>query len=258
MQKLHQLKTLIRHWFLAVDRHSLHGQFAYDLFEHTQRQARPKMEALEQARKKLLTDGQVLSYQDMGADKTIRNRTVKSLAARSLSSPRMSSFFYLLTQWHQAQQIVELGTCLGVNTAYLSKATTGTVHTFEGIPQIAEQAQQLWEAQQLKNIRLTVGDIDLRLPEFLNTAAPIDLAFVDANHTYEATLRYFEMLLPHCHQNALLIFDDIYHSEGMTRAWEAIKNHPKVKMSFDYWRFGIVCLCPTISAKHYRIGFSWW
>jgi predicted O-methyltransferase YrrM len=83
-----------------------------------------------------------------------------------------------------------------------------------------------------------VGDFD----SHLDTLEPdtLDLVFFDGNHNKEATLRYFEKLLPKAHNNSLFIFDDIYWSKDMTEAWELIKNHPKVTVTVDTFFWGFV------------------
>jgi hypothetical protein len=41
-------------------------------------------------------------------------------------------------------------------------------------------------------------------------------------------------------ENTLLIFDDIYWSEGMKAAWNEIKAHPKVTVTIDLFWIGLV------------------
>ena len=50
------------------------------------------------------------------------------------------------------------------------------------------------------------------------------MAYVDANHTYEATMRYVHYLLPRMNEKGMYGFDDIHYSEEMERAWKELKN----------------------------------
>ncbi|MFY8189892.1 MAG: class I SAM-dependent methyltransferase, partial [Bacteroidia bacterium] len=77
-------------------------------------------------------------------------------------------------------------------------------------------------------------------PDILQKLQSIDLLFIDGNHSYEATLRYFNLCKPYLHNDSLLIFDDIYWSKGMTNAWEEIKADPMVKVSVDLFFIGLV------------------
>ena len=56
--------------------------------------------------------------------------------------------------------IVELGTSLGVTTAYMAAMDKrNKVITYEGCPAVAEIAKENWEALGLKNIDCRVGEI---------------------------------------------------------------------------------------------------
>ncbi|MDB5032489.1 class I SAM-dependent methyltransferase, partial [Mucilaginibacter sp.] len=78
------------------------------------------------------------------------------------------------------------------------------------------------------------------LPNVIEDLDKLDFIFVDGNHQKEATLKYFEWCLPKVHENTLLIFDDIYWSEGMKEAWAEIKAHPQVTATVDLFWIGLV------------------
>jgi len=81
----------------------------------------------------------------------------------------------------------------------------------------------------------------------------LDFVFVDGNHQKEATLKYFEWCLPKVHENTLLIFDDIYWSEGMKQAWAEIKAHPKVTVTVDLFWIGLVFFKPGRAKEDFLI-----
>jgi predicted O-methyltransferase YrrM len=74
----------------------------------------------------------------------------------------------------------------------------------------------------------------------IDTLDTVDFVFVDGNHQKQATLNYFEWCLPKVTENTLLIFDDIYWSEGMKEAWTQIKAHPDVTVTIDLFWIGLV------------------
>ena len=90
------------------------------------------------------------------------------------------------------------------------------------------------------NTLLTVGEFDKQLPKVLPNIETIDFAFIDGNHRYEPTLKYFEMLLGKSTDQSIFIFDDIYWSEGMCKAWKEIIARPEVTVSIDLYRMGII------------------
>ena len=60
------------------------------------------------------------------------------------------------------------------------------------------------------------------------------------HHDGDATVRYFEDILPFLSEGAILLCDDISWYEEMKRAWESIRIHKRVKTSLD---LGVVGLC---------------
>jgi predicted O-methyltransferase YrrM len=87
---------------------------------------------------------------------------------------------------------------------------------------------------------LVEGNFDAVLDEILKYYPQLDLAFIDGNHKKEATLMYFQQMLPLAHNNSVFIFDDIYWSKGMTEAWNEIKKHPQVTVTVDLFFVGLV------------------
>jgi predicted O-methyltransferase YrrM len=71
------------------------------------------------------------------------------------------------------------------------------------------------------------------------SATNYDLIYFDGNHSQQATLQYFEDLLPTITNHSVWIFDDIHWSTDMEATWEVIKKHPKVTVTIDtfYWGF---------------------
>ena len=66
--------------------------------------------------------------------------------------------------------------------------------TFEGSGELLKIAKGVWKILKLENISWQEGNIDHTLSDY--TREDVDLAYIDANHTYEATLRYADFLLP--------------------------------------------------------------
>ena len=80
-----------------------------------------------------------------------------------------------------------------------------------------------------------------------------NLIYFDGNHQKEATLKYFEMLLPLAHNDSVFIFDDIHWSRGMEEAWEQIMAHPRVSVSIDSFFWGIVFFRQEQEKEHFII-----
>ena len=84
--------------------------------------------------------------------------------------------------------------------------------TIDASASVQNYAKTYHQALGLKNITYINAQFDDALPKLLNDFPRLDVVYIDGNHTYEATLRYFNLLLPKCTANTVLIFDDIYWS----------------------------------------------
>ncbi|MBC7399563.1 MAG: class I SAM-dependent methyltransferase, partial [Mucilaginibacter sp.] len=114
------------------------------------------------------------------------------------------------------------------------------VYTLEGCPETAKIAKESFTKAGLNDIELITGNFDNRLSGVIDGLDKLDFVFVDGNHQKDATLKYFEWCLPKVHEGTLLIFDDIYWSEGMKEAWAEIKAHPQVTVTVDLFWIGLV------------------
>jgi len=250
---LFRLISFLSYWLEAVDEHSLHSPFFYDLYtRHIKPVASPgQFATIEGLRAKLLRDHHTITVHDLGAKaKHKAVRKISRIAATSLSAPRYSMIFYRIATACNATYIVELGTSFGINTLYLAAIEKSVVTTFEAAPAVADIAAATVESAGSNNIQLVIGDIDKTLPEFLSDVRRVDFAFVDANHHYEPTVRYFEWLLKKTHEKSAVVVDDIHYSPEMERAWLTIRNHRLVYGSADLFRCGILFFDPSLNKQH--------
>jgi len=146
---------------------------------------------------------------------------------------------------------LELGTSVGLGSVAIAAGNENTsVLTIEGCPETAKLAKDNFNSFNFENIELINGEFDNVLPKLQST---FDLVFIDGNHTKNATLRYFEALLPLSHNDTVFIFDDIYLNKDMTKAWELIKNHESVTVTIDTFKWGFVFLRKEQAKEHFVI-----
>ena len=151
---------------------------------------------------------------------------------------------------------MELGTSLGISSAYLAAANSGSkLITIEGCKEIADVAAQNFTKLELKNIEQVVGNFDKVLPEVLKKTDQLDLVFFDGNHQKEPTPNYFKQCLEKANEKSVFIFDDIYWSREMKEAWEEIKNNKKVTVSIDLFYMGIIFFRKEQVKEHFMIRY---
>ena len=109
----------------------------------------------------------------------------------------------------------------------------------------------------LDNVEVVVGLFQDTLKSVLEAHQPIEYAFVDGHHQEEATIAYFREVLPFLSERAVVIFDDISWSEGMKRAWSAIKAYESVKICVDLAYVGICIIDSSITQRlSFKVRFD--
>ncbi|MBD3749808.1 MAG: class I SAM-dependent methyltransferase [Sphingobacteriales bacterium] len=251
----------IKHVFTANTRHGVHSPFVYRLVDEVIYDFKDKADyfEIENLRTKLLKDDRLITVTDLGAGSLVnkhKQKRIKAIAKNALKSKKLAQLLYRLVKDFEPKNVIELGTCLGITTSYFKKAVPqARVITIEGCPQTAAIAKGNFQQLSLDDIELVIGNFDDQLPRVLNTQDAFDLIYIDGNHTQEATLNYFNWCLPKIHEKSVMIFDDIYWSEGMKAAWEQMKQHPQVSVTIDLFWIGLVFFKKDQAKENFRIRF---
>lgn len=242
--------------------HGIHSPLVFDLVQTVLR--RPRQAALfhriEEVRKNLLKDQRIIEVDDFGAGSVSlqgKKRTVASIASSSLKHSRYSRMMYYLVSRYRPATIMELGTSLGITTAYMAAADPGArLISIEGSSSIAAEASRIFDLLELHNVQLVCGSFEEKLGASLAALGRVDLAFIDGDHRRLPTLEYFQKILPYVHEGSILVFDDIHWSPQMESAWEAIRNHPSVRLTVDVFFMGIVFFSSDIKVKqHFTLRY---
>ena len=262
---LHKLiRAYLRYLFQARNEHALHSPFAFDLYTRTIRVGdanNPRFRAIHALRRSLLQSRQTLTITDYGAGSRINastRRTVADVARHTQKPDRFGRLLYRLTDRFAVRTVFDLGTSLGLTTAYLARAAQlhgGRVITFEGCPETAAVARQNLLALDCPNVELVIGNLDRTLAERVADIPQLDLVFFDANHRYEPTIRYFTTCLTKAHNDTVFVFDDIHWSADMEQAWAEIQAHPSVRVTMDLFDVGLVFFRQQQPRQHFVLRF---
>lgn len=210
---------------------------------------------IESIRFDLKHDKRKIDITDFGSG-NYKIRKVSEIAKYSLKSPKYGQLLYRIANYFNSRSVLELGTSLGVTTAYLAASSTEIRCTsLEGCPQTAKIAQENLKKLGLKNVNVVLGNIDDTLSGVLSDMTGLDLVFFDANHRSEYVLHYFDQCLSKVNNNTVMVFDDIYWSSDMEMAWNKIKENPLVTSSIDLFEVGIVFFNPDLHKKHYKMRY---
>ena len=241
---MHQIIAYIKFLWNSKNQHGVHSPFVFDLvtkcfYDKTNYSGYSKIKSY---RDSLLNNSNRIDITDFGSGSRVfesNKRAIKDIANTSGTSFKRAKLLFRLVSYFKSKNVLELGTSLGIGTYSLALAKPDTnIVSIEGCPEISRFTANKLKELQINNVDLKTGSFSEIIPALGGTQW--DLVFFDGHHDKEATLAYFEQLLPSIHNDSVFIFDDIHWSKGMTEAWEQIKKHPKVTVTIDTFFWGFV------------------
>ena len=253
----YQIKSYLKFLFRSTNEHGVHSPFVYNFITKCFYDSVNYREysVLKTYRKRLLSSSEQIEITDFGEGSrvfTSNKRKVGAIAKNAGITPTKQKLLFKTARYFKAENILELGTSLGLATAALSLSNPlAKIETVEGCANTAKVANQFFENFKLENIQLHT----MRFEDFLAklTSEKYDLVYIDGNHNREKTLHYFNLLEKHATNDSVFIFDDIYWSEQMTLAWKEIISHPKVTVSIDTFHWGIIFFRKEQAKEHFVI-----
>ncbi len=255
VSKRHLVSSYLKYVIRAKGSHGTHSPFVFSFINEVLRDRRTfyAFEEIEELRSKLLNSSEELEITDFGAGSLHHKqskRKISEIARNAGRSKKYGELLFRIANYFELNNILELGTSLGLGTCYLAKAREKSqIITLEGCPAIHEQARANFQSIGISNVNPYLGNFDDILDKVLEAYPRFDLIFVDGNHRKVPTLRYFDLIKKYVHPNSLIIFDDIHWSAEMSEAWDIIKKDPQVKVSIDLFQFGLVFFMKEIKEK---------
>lgn len=134
--------------------------------------------------------------------------------------PPLHGFLYKLAQLMKPSVVVEIGTDMGRGTAHLYTSYLGSkVYSIDPNPRVPEE----WR-RQMSQVRFFVGRSEWKAIQ--DSIPPIDLLFIDGEHTRKAVNRDLAGYLPKLRKDGIVVLDDIYLGDmvtGVAGAWSELK-----------------------------------
>jgi len=265
LQILQQLKTIplyISYFLKVVDRHSLQAPYIYNFYSTLiNNLGSSKLDPqIEEVREELKKNKHEVKGEDFGAGSRVARvsgrRKISSIARFGISSGKDCLLLSELVSRTKGKVIIELGTSLGLSTAYLSRAVPdGVIYTFEGNSHLCEIALNNWKKLACQNIRLIQGDISTHLKDVLSQVGEVDFAIIDANHTKDAVIEYFEMICPKMADRGMILIDDIRWSTEMYEAWRLLVKDARVPVSIEFLGRGLLIFENGMAKQHYVLSY---
>ncbi len=254
-----KIASFIYYQFRALSKkgHGIHSPFIFDLVTnviHSQGK-KTRIIEFEQQRKKLKDDKRKIFINDLGTGIS-GTRSISSIANRSLTSPRECELLYRIIKHYQPSSFIELGTSLGITTLYVAQGMNGKpVYTIEGNPQTAQVAKSLFDHFHFENIKQGMGDIINILPQALENCPAPFIVYIDGNHAYEPTMRYFHQISQAADLESIIIIHDIHLNADMEKAWAKICENEMATFTIDLFNMGIIFFNKKSPKQHFIIRF---
>ncbi len=238
---------------------AFHSPFLFEVFTHCcdEHIRSSRFEEIESLRKELMSSSEKIRRMDAGAGSeaigSSETTAVADIARHALSHPFQCRFLYRLALFLQPKNILELGTSLGISTAYLAAANPETnIVTVEGDPNVAQIAGRNFQKLNLLHIDLHTSLFRDYLDSY-DQPTP-DLIFMDGHHESSALLTYYDLLKNRFQSHTIIVVDDIYWSKDMTDGWNELIARPEVTQSVDCFHFGLLFFNSDFFGKeHHKI-----
>ena len=256
---LFQIKAYIKFLWKSKNEHAVHSPFVFSLITKCfyDRKPKPEYPILENYRNALLENKNTIDVNDFGAGSKVfksNTRQISKIAKTAGISRKQAELLFRITTYFQPENILEIGTSLGLATSALALGNAKTkIITLEGCPETAKIAQEQFLKFGLTNVNSVVTEFLKHFKTYNLQPITYNLIYFDGNHSKSATLDYFEFLLPTITNESVWIFDDIHWSKDMEEGWEIIKNHPKVSVTIDTFQWGFVFFRREQPKEHFII-----
>lgn len=238
------LKSYLKFLIQSTNEHGVHSPFVFDLVTKCfyDKTNFPEYQTLKHYRESLLQDSNCIEVTDFGAGSKVfrsNRRQVSKIARTAGITPANARLLFRIVRYFKPHSILEIGTSLGLATSAMALGKeNAAITTLEGCPQTADTARLQFDKFGLKNAEFVISEFGAALSAFQHST--FDMIYFDGNHQKDATLEYFNLLLPTITNDSVWIFDDIHWSPEMESAWETIRKSLSVTVTIDTFQWGFV------------------
>lgn len=152
-----------------------------------------------------------------------------------ISQPETIKLLEILIKLGNRKNILEIGSAIGYSAICMAQANpSAEIHTIEINHDAAISANSNFEKTNLSNrIKLTEGDANIVLPQFLDKGNMYDMIFVDAAKAQYGS--FFEPCMNMLKNGGILVSDNVLY-KGMTATDELVLHRKRtiVKRLRDY------------------------
>jgi len=234
-----RLLSYIRYYWRAKSNLYIHSPFVFEWMNVIKVRKTQSDGRIASYRTALKNNLDIVHYENLGVS---YQTTVRDRYARTAIDHPYGQVLSATSRYLQANFFLELGTSLGVSTAYIVSSSDSIRGTT-----IDSNAETTAIAQRILNdifcnhkVEFAMGYFEEILPNLLHQTNRLDFVFIDGDHSFEGTLTYVKMIKSFLSDNSVIILDDIRWSRDMYRAWGALIQLADFNYTIDYGRLGLL------------------
>lgn len=175
------------------------------------------------------------------------------VASQESTKPRWGALLHGLIQYTQTQRALELGTTFGISSLYIARGLldvypvrTCSLISLESDYELARIAErQLNRLGYSDFAQVMDGERSYSLDRALEQVAPLQFVHMSAVAEGAMLPDQIALVMPHAVNGTVIAVEGIHASSGHTRAWQTIKELPRVAAAVDLWKWGILIIGET-------------
>jgi predicted O-methyltransferase YrrM len=242
----------------AKGRHHIHSPFVFDLVDvcFNLKFAENDKITLDNYLSILYSDKKTYLFDTYGAGSKSKKKhiTIKSLAQKASTKGKYWELLYRISKHYKSTNILELGTNFGFGTlAFKAGNPNSFIQSIEGSKILNEINRNNFSKLKLNNIDFIQSSFE----EFFKQKNDriYDLVFIDGDHIGKNLLLNLDKTIQKCHNETLIIIDDIRWSADMLAAWEQILADKRFHLTIDLFKLGIVLLKTNKEKEHFILRY---
>lgn len=228
--------------------HGIHSPFVFELVTNVIEQPYPYYgyRDIDLIRLHLRLHDQAITWQ--GKQSSIRRYLHKQAI-----SQKEGELLFRLTNHYKSRSILAVGSSMGLTPLYLT-GYAGDLKciVLESETDVATIASRNIEKKTNSPLRVIQGDYQTTLQEALQQFEQIDCIYLCKELRVEELDNIYHECSPFFHEESILIISGIHSSSAKKNYWEQLCNDPKITVSVDLYKLGLIFFQPKLHKRMYK------
>ena len=166
--------------------------------------------------------------------------SIAYLENKAVVKRKYGELLYRLAKYFNAKNIVEIGTSIGISSAYISASNPDArIISLDNLSALTDLVIQNHALLKIRNVELKQGEFSGILNSSFQQLGFLDIIFFNRCFHESETLQHFYQCLNYITENSIFIFNNIYQDREANEMWIKIQQHPQISLTIDVFQFGI-------------------